>query len=70
MEQLQNYIAEDGGALSINFDFTEWSHKIKYLKNSGLAKRRWLVANSSHVIDLAFHLGGKPKIGNVGTQAA
>ena len=61
VEQLQNYIAEDGGVLSINFDFTEWSHKIKYLKNSGLAKRRWLVGNSSHVIDLAFHLGGKPK---------
>lgn len=57
----QELIKEDGRVLSFNFEFTEWSHKIAALKKPESVKRNWLLANSSHVIDLAFFLGGKPK---------
>ena len=55
-------IEKDGGILSLSFDFTEWSNKIKKLNHIGKKiKNRWVIANSSHVIDLAFYLCGKPK---------
>ena len=53
-------IAEDGGVTSFNFEFTEWSHTIEPLQKAAGIKENWLLANSSHVIDLAFYLGGKP----------
>jgi len=51
----------DGRVTSFNFEFTEWSHKIEKLPNPGMVKQRWFLANSTHVVDLAFYLGGKPK---------
>ena len=60
VQQLRKFIAEDGGVLSINFEFTEWAHTIKPLLKSFGVKERWLTGNSSPVIDLAFHLCGKP----------
>lgn len=53
-------IQQDGGITSFNFDFTEWSHKIEPLVKADGVKKAWLLANSTHVIDLAFHLGGNP----------
>ena len=53
-------IAEDGGVTSFNFEFTEWGHVIaKYNKPQDELKN-WFYANSSHVVDLAFFLGGVP----------
>lgn len=50
----------DGGPLSMKFDFTEWEHVIeKYHKAPGV-KDRWFISNSTHVVDLAFYLCGKP----------
>ena len=60
VQQLKKFIIEDKGILSFNFEFTEWSHIIKPLKKDFGVKDNWLVGNSSHVIDLAFHLCGKP----------
>jgi len=60
VQQLQKFIIEDGGVLSMNFEFTEWAHTIKPLQKGFGVKENWLVGNSSHVIDLAFHLCGKP----------
>ncbi|MCX5831439.1 MAG: gfo/Idh/MocA family oxidoreductase [Deltaproteobacteria bacterium] len=57
----QEIIREDGGVRSFNFEFTEWSHEIVNIKKAPGVKENWLLANSSHVIDLAFFLGGKPK---------
>lgn len=54
-------IEEDGGVSSFNFEFTEWSDNIVKLKHPDKVKDIWLLANSSHVIDLAFFLGGYPK---------
>ncbi|MBC7449140.1 MAG: Gfo/Idh/MocA family oxidoreductase [Hymenobacteraceae bacterium] len=53
-------IEEDGGVTSLNFEFTEWSHVIEKLALNPRTKANWLLASSSHVIDMAFHLGGKP----------
>jgi predicted dehydrogenase len=55
-------IAEDGGVTSFTFEFTEWSHEIEALPTAPAIKRNWLLANSSHVIDLAFFLGGAPAV--------
>lgn len=52
---------EDGGVRSFTFDFTEWSHVVVTLPQPPRVKARWVLANSSHVIDLAFFLGGRPK---------
>ena len=54
-------ILADGGATSMHFEFTEWSHKIRALEGKTDIKAVWLLANSTHVIDLAFHLCGWPK---------
>lgn len=54
-------IKEDGGVTSFNFEFTEWSHVVVTLGKSKKVLENWLLANSSHVIDMAFFLGGKPQ---------
>ena len=53
-------IEEDGGVTSFHFEFTEWSHVIEPLVKAEGVKESWMLANSSHIIDLAFYLGGKP----------
>lgn len=54
-------IEQDGGVTSFNFEFTEWAHTIEPLEKKPGVKENWLLANSTHVIDLAFYLGGKPE---------
>lgn len=57
----EELIKQDGGIKSFNFEFTEWGHTIENLKKPKLVFENWLTANSSHVIDLAFFIGGWPK---------
>lgn len=54
-------IAADGGVTSFNFEFTEWGHVIAPLVKEEGVKEQWFLSNSTHVIDLAFHLGGEPQ---------
>ena len=54
-------IEKDGGVTSFNFEFTEWSHEIVDLVKPKLVKEHWFLGNSTHVVDLAFFLGGRPK---------
>ncbi len=54
-------IKKDGGVISFNFEFTEWANEIEKLNKNLLIKENWFLANSSHVVDLAFFLGGIPK---------
>ena len=55
-------IKEDGGVESFNFEFTEWSDAVtNQIKNSYVLEN-WFLANSSHIIDLAFFLRGEPKV--------
>ena len=44
----------------MNFEFTEWGHVIENTNHPVEVKRNWMTANSSHVIDLAFFVGGAP----------
>lgn len=53
-------IKKDGRVSSFTFDFTERSRSIEKAEKTPELKKEWLLANSSHVIDLAFFLGGKP----------
>lgn len=54
-------IEADGGATSFNFEFTEWAHVIRGYSFPKQELEGWLMANSTHVIDLAFYLGGLPE---------
>jgi predicted dehydrogenase len=53
-------VVEDGGVCSAVFDFTEVSRIVPQLKQAPIVKAAWVLANSSHVIDLAFFLAGAP----------
>lgn len=53
-------ITEDGGVTSFNFEFTEWGHVIAKYNKPQEELKNWFYANSSHVVDLAFFLGGEP----------
>ncbi|OOE93156.1 myo-inositol 2-dehydrogenase [Salinivibrio sp. AR640] len=59
--ELKKRILAEGGVRSFNFEFTEWAHVIGKLDKPKSVLDKWFLANSSHVADLAFFLGGKPK---------
>jgi len=54
-------IAKDGGITSMHFEFTEWANVIEKLECDPIEKKYLFLANSSHVVDLAFNMGGMPK---------
>lgn len=58
--EAQKMIEEDGGLQTMHFEFTEWAHKIEPLTKAIGVKENWFFANSTHVVDLAFYLAGKP----------
>lgn len=57
----QEMIKLDGGVNSFNFELTEWSHVIEKIDKSSDVLASWFLGNSTHVADLAFFLGGKPR---------
>ena len=61
VEKAKELIRLDGGVTSFNFEFTEWSHRIEALSKPKDELEEWFMANSTHVVDLAFYLGGIPK---------
>lgn len=63
-------IEEDGGLLSCNFEFTEWGHVIEGLIKGPGVKEKWFICNSTHVVDLAFYLAGKPQQMNCYTSGS
>lgn len=58
-QKAREIIASDGGVKSFTFEFTEFSQVVEQLSISPDIKSHWLLANSTHVIDLAFFLGGQ-----------
>ncbi|MFN7491384.1 MAG: Gfo/Idh/MocA family oxidoreductase [Cyclobacteriaceae bacterium] len=58
--EAQRIIEEDGGLVSMHFDFTEWVHRIEKIDKKEGVKENWFFANSTHVADLAFYLAGNP----------
>ena len=58
----EEIIIQDGGVSSFLFEFTEWGHLMKELYKESHSKTNYLfLTNSTHVVDLAFFLGGNPK---------
>lgn len=53
-------ITEDGGVTSFAFDFTERADAVAASTHPCEVKAAWFLANSTHVVDLAFDLGGWP----------
>lgn len=60
VQEAKKIIQEDGGGHTAQFDFTEWSHVIQGIDMPNELKKNWFLANSTHVVDLAFYLIGKP----------
>lgn len=60
-EAARRMIEEDGGVSSFFFDFTEIASRAVIPGRGPEILQNWFLANSSHVVDLAFHLGGRPK---------
>lgn len=54
------FIAEDGGVLSLRFDFSEPAARIGGLGKPARELATWFYGNSTHVLDLAFHFFGLP----------
>ena len=63
VQKLRDLVVNDDGITSAVFEFTEWSHRLKDLQKASGVMEHWLLANSSHVIDLAFHFIGLPARG-------
>lgn len=57
----EEIIRNDGGIISFNFEFTEWPDRFcSFFDDTTL--RFWFYENSTHVVDLAFFLGGFPSV--------
>lgn len=54
-------VKKDGGITSVSFEFTEWAHTFGPDTHSLAALNKWVLSNSSHVIDTVFYLIGEPK---------
>jgi len=61
VNELQKQTNLDGGILSAHFEFTEWIHTIDPIQYNKETLNKWVIANSSHVIDTVFHIIGNPK---------
>lgn len=64
VQNLKRIANQDGGILELKFDFSERIHEVEKLVSPEIVKNNWVIANSSHIIDLAFFLIGQPKILN------
>ena len=61
ISELKKLIAIDGGITNCHFEFTEWIHTIDPKMYDVEILKKWIIANSSHVIDTVFNLIGFPK---------
>lgn len=61
LQKLFQLVKKDGGINSCHFTFTEWVNKIDFKKYHPSVYSRWGIANSLHVISMAFRLIGMPK---------
>lgn len=61
IQKAKELVEADGGVSSIHFDFSEAIFRINPNNYGDSIPRYWGIVNSSHVIDTAFYLAGKPK---------
>ncbi len=60
IRELRNQLDIDGGVISVHFEFTEWVHTIDTETYEPEGLEKWILSNSSHVIDTVFHIIGLP----------
>jgi predicted dehydrogenase len=60
VHRARQLIDDDGGVTSFSFEFTEWPDRVVASGQPADVLAAWFLANSTHVVDLAFHLGGWP----------
>jgi len=61
LQKLFQLVKKEGGINSCNFTFTEWVDRIDFKKYPKTVYSSWGIANSLHVISMAFRLIGMPK---------
>ncbi|MFX0135959.1 MAG: Gfo/Idh/MocA family oxidoreductase [Candidatus Hodarchaeota archaeon] len=59
--KLKEIAEKEGGIISCRYTFTEWIHTLDFSIYSTETLRRWGIANSLHVINMAHELIGLPK---------
>lgn len=60
VQKAKDIIQSDGGLLSFHFDFTEWPSRILAFEHPKGSLENWFYLNSTHIVDMAFHIGGWP----------
>tara|TARA_R110000824_G_scaffold106879_2_gene252646 strand:+ start:2145 stop:3119 length:975 start_codon:yes stop_codon:yes gene_type:complete len=70
VERCKEYLEDNKEPLNVHFEFTEWSHDIDFKHYTKNELERFFLCNSSHVVDLVFHLFGKPKVLNPHTDGS
>jgi predicted dehydrogenase len=60
VQRARRYIVADGGVSSVWVEITEATDRIDPTGHPAAVLRRWGIANTSHVLDLAFDLAGPP----------
>lgn len=58
VRRARDMVDEDGGVVSVKFDFSEPSRRIATLDKPERELLTWFYGNSSHVVDLALHFSG------------
>ena len=61
VRRARELIQEEGGVTSFAFEITEWSHVIQNHDKDVRTMHSWFLGNTTHVVDTAFFLGGKPE---------
>ena len=61
INKLSKEIEKDGGIQSVNFEFTEWTHTFGKHTHDLNVLNKWVISNSSHVLDTVFYLIGNPE---------
>ena len=61
IEKCRELLKNNNEPLSVNFEFTEWTNSIDFNHYDESELERFFLCNSSHVVDLVFHLFGEPE---------
>lgn len=64
VKKCREFLSKNTGPVNVHFEFTEWSHAIDFNHYTKGELEKFFLCNSSHVVDLVFHLFGLPEVLN------
>ena len=70
VKKCREFLSKSKGPVNVHFEFTEWPHTIDFNQYTKGELEKFFLCNSSHVVDLVFHLFGKPKVLNSYTNGS